>query len=233
MDAVEALALRRQMIDDQIRARHVDEPRVLAAFEKVPRHLFVPPEWIDSAYADHPLPIGYEQTISQPYIVALMLASLQLTGTETVLEIGTGSGYQTALLAHLARYVISIERIEPLAERAAGILSQLGVSNIEVHHADGSMGLMGLQVMGLQATAPFAAIIAGAAAPTTPTPWKSQLAVGGRLILPVGVQPDQYLVRITRTDSTTWHTERGPDVRFVPLVGRYGFTSGSAAYPTA
>ncbi len=208
-------ALRRQMIESQLRERGIHDPRVLDAMLRVPRHEFVSPDLRHLAYRDTPLPIGDEQTISQPYVVALMTQMLQLTGTESVLEIGTGSGYQTAILCTLAVQVYTLERHPRLAQRAAQTLSRLDFDNVEILVGDGSQGLADM--------APFDAIIVAAAAPALPGPLRSQLRErGGRMVLPIGDRKNQFLEIITR-QGNRWEIERTEPVRFVPLVGRYGF----------
>jgi protein-L-isoaspartate(D-aspartate) O-methyltransferase len=206
---------RSRMVAMQLAMRGIFDSRVLAAMRAVPRHLFVPPEGQHFAYTDQPLPIGEDQTISQPYIVALMSQMLKLTGTESVLEIGTGSGYQTAVLCQLARHVYSLEYYPRLAGRAARLLGQLGYDNVEIHVGDGSQGLPDM--------APFDAILVTAAAPSLPGPLRSQISPdGGRLVIPVGSRDDQHLELVTRQGGT-WAIEQSERVRFVPLVGRYGF----------
>lgn len=207
-------ALRERMVAEQLEARDIVDPRVLEAMRKVPRHLFVPPELQHLAYHDGPLPIGHDQTISQPYIVALMTQSLQLKGDETVLEVGTGSGYQTAVLCELCKQVYSLERDRFLASRAATRLTDLGYTNVEVYVGDGSQGLADM--------APFDAILVSAAAPSIPGPLRTQLAEGGRLVLPVGDRTSQMLVRVRR-EGESWRIEDLAPVMFVLLYGRYGF----------
>lgn len=210
---------RSRMVATQLAARGIHDVRVLTAMRSIPRHRFLPPSLLHVAYSDQPLPIGENQTISQPYIVALMTQMLHLTGTETVLEIGTGSGYQTAVLCRLARRVYTLEFHPRLAGRAARVLDLLGISNVEIHVGDGSQGLPDM--------APFDAIVVTAAAPALPGPLRSQLSPeGGRLVIPVGSQHDQYLEQVTRWGSR-WSIEQGERVRFVPLVGRYGFRDAS------
>lgn len=205
---------REAMIADQLRARGIHATRVLDAFRAVPRHEFVPVELRGSAYSDEPLPIGHEQTISQPYIVAFMTQLLELTPDDVVLEIGTGSGYQTAILSLLARQVFSLERHRDLAKRAANQLARLGYANVDIHVGDGSQGLPDM--------APFDAILVTAAAPRAPGPLQSQLSPnGGRLVVPVGVKR-QYLETVIRRGER-WDSKRVMSVKFVPLIGRYGF----------
>jgi protein-L-isoaspartate(D-aspartate) O-methyltransferase len=201
---------REQMVRSQIEARDVRDPLTLAALRRVPRHLFVPPDLVSDAYADHPLPIGHHQTISQPYIVAFMTEALGLLGGETVLEVGTGSGYQAAVLAEIAARVYSIEIVEALAGEARERLSQLGYSNVEVRHGDGYQGW--------PSAAPFDGIMVTAAAPRIPEPLKQQLKDGGRLILPVG---DDYQELVVVTRKGDRYEERSVlPVRFVPMTGR-------------
>ncbi len=205
---------RNQMVDLQIQARGVDDPLVLAAMRKVPRHLFVPPDYEDSAYADRPLPIGYGQTISQPYMVAVMTQALKLQGDERVLEVGTGSGYQAAVLAEIVDHVVSIERIPELAERALKTLRSLGYMNVEVVIGDGSKGY--------PARAPYDGIIVTAGAPEIPQVLVDQLADGGRLVIPVGDSFQQTLTRVTKKGEKV-DIERLEGCIFVPLVGQYGW----------
>ena len=208
---------RRRMVEEQLKARGIRDQRVLDAMLNVPRHLFVRPEDREWAYADGPLPIGFGQTISQPYIVARMTELLGLKGEEKVLEIGTGSGYQAAVLAHLAREVHTVERIPELAEQARERLKRLGLTNVHVHVADGTLGW--------PAEAPYDAILVTAAAPQIPQPLLEQLAEGGRLVAPVGSRGLQYLERWTQVGDDFLH-ERFEPVAFVPLVGKYGWHPG-------
>ena len=208
--------IRERMVEEQIRSRGVKDARVLNAMGTIPRHVFVPSENKHLAYADAPLPIGHRQTISQPFIVALMTELLNLGGDETVLEVGTGSGYQAAILGHLAKRVYSLERIPELAEYARGILLALKVDNVEVLVADGSQGL--------PERAPFEAIMVTAAAPKVPVPLKEQLADGGRLVLPVGEQAGQILECWERKGDD-FRRDRVAPVAFVPLVGEHGWDS--------
>lgn len=207
---------REKMVNDQLIARHITDQRVLAAMRAVPRHLFVPAEWLPYAYDDRPLPIAAQQTISQPYIVAYMLQGVALSGGESVLEIGTGSGYQTALLCHLAGWVTSIERHAVLAAGAAAALDQLALMNREIIVADGSLGC--------PEHAPYDVITVGAVAPRIPPPLVAQLAEGGRLILPVAVPNSkrQFLIRVRRTGKQVKSENMG-EVVFVPLVGQEGY----------
>ncbi len=201
-------------------ARDVNDTRVLEAMSRIPRERFVPAEARYAAYQNHPLPIGYGQTISQPLIVALMTQALLLTGGEKVLEIGTGSGYQTALLSLLADRVVSVERIAPLARQAIEILSELGYNNVEVH----AVG----ETLGWPAGAPYDAIIVTAAAPEVPRELLEQLAMGGRLVIPVGSRDLQELVRIVKTAEGAQRHNLGP-CRFVPLLGKDAWPEGFPA----
>ena len=214
MDLVRESILRRHMVEEQIRRRGVRDVRVLSAMEEVPRHLFVPEELRHLAYADEPLPIGEGQTISQPFIVAEMTAALRLSGTEKVLEIGTGSGYQTAILARLCRELVTIERFASLSADARRRLAGMNAGNVTFVVGDGSLGS--------PEHAPFDRILSAAASPSVPAPWVSQLSEGGIIVLPVGDRYEQELTRVTRRgDRTDAETLGG--CRFVPLVGMYGF----------
>ena len=205
---------RELMVERQLVRRGISDPRVLEAFRKVPRHLFVPRGLQSSAYADHPLPVGEGQTISQPYMVALMTECLGLGEGERVLEIGTGSGYQAAILAELAAEVYTVERIAALSERAREILEKLGYTNIRFLVGDGTKGW--------PEHAPYDGIIVTAGAPRVPDPLVEQLAEGGRLVIPVGGSWAQELAVLRRT-------KRGVTRRnvcgcvFVPLVGEFGW----------
>lgn len=205
---------REYMVESQIVRRGVRDMRVLEAMRDVPRHVFVAPEYRYLAYTDGPLPIGNGQTISQPYIVALMSELLALRGDEKVLEVGTGSGYQAAILAHLAGEVHSIERYANLAQYAAGILQDLRLENVQVHTGDGSKGL--------PEHAPYAGIIVTAAAPNIPRPLLDQLEDGGRLVIPVGSRGGQVLERWVR-HGERYDYESIIPVAFVPLVGEQGW----------
>jgi len=204
------LQARRRMIEEQIRRRGVTDPAVLAAIEKVPRHLFVPEDEREGSYADQPLPIGNGQTISQPYVVALMTSLLRLGPESRVLEIGTGSGYQAAVLAELAAKVYSIEIVAPLAERARATLAGLGYKNVHVRTGDGFQGWPD--------KAPFDAIIVTAAPPRVPEPLLQQLKPGGKLVVPVG-ELYQDLVVYTRREDGGFDRKEVLPVRFVPMTG--------------
>jgi protein-L-isoaspartate(D-aspartate) O-methyltransferase len=202
------------MVRAQLYDRGIVDERVLAAMERVPRHEFVAPELREQAYEDTPLPLAEGQTISQPYIVALMLEALQLQPDHTVLEIGTGSGYQSALLAELAARVFSIERHAVLARQAKEVLTRLGYDNITILLGDGSQGL--------PATAPYDAIIVAAAAPGIPPPLFEQLREGGRMVLPVGPRGEQALQLVVKKEGQPFVSEL-VGCRFVPLIGEKGY----------
>lgn len=206
---------RRRMVDEQLRARGVKDPRVIEAMLKVPRHRFVPEALAAQAYSDFPLPIGDRQTISQPYMVALMSEALLLKGEEKVLEIGTGSGYQAAVLAHLARQVFSLERLPALARQARRILDGCGYARVNIRVTDGTVGW--------DEEAPFDAIVVTAGAPEVPPAYREQLAVGGRLVIPVGGRDSQVLMRVTRQGEREFRQEQLLGCRFVPLVGQHGW----------
>jgi protein-L-isoaspartate(D-aspartate) O-methyltransferase len=212
--ADEYAAEREAMVTNQIELRGIRDPRVLAAMRAVPRHRFVSPHQADSAYHDAPLSIGMGQTISQPYIVALMSEMLELTGDERVLEIGTGSGYQAAILARLAAEVITVERFASLAQEARERLSELEVNNVRVEVGDGSLGWPD--------GAPYDAIIVTAASPEVPPPLQEQLAEGGRLVVPAGPRWTQQLIRVRRTRGRI-KRETTIGVAFVPLIGEHGW----------
>jgi len=215
------LAARRRMVDEQLRERDITDARVLEAMMTVPRHLFVPPESRHFAYSDGPLPIGQRQTISQPYIVALMTQLLELVGTETVLEVGTGSGYQAAVLARLARQVYTVERSAELAGLARQVLERLEVENVAVSQGDGSRGLPEF--------APYQGVVVTAAAPKVPRPLLDQLDLEGRLVLPVGGRDGQMLER-WRRDGKDFRVERIVPVAFVPLIGEHGWADDDGEY---
>jgi protein-L-isoaspartate(D-aspartate) O-methyltransferase len=211
---------RRDMVETQIKRRGVSDLRVLMAMRKVPRHKFVPPIQQDQAYGDYPLPIGEDQTISQPYIVALMTEILEVKDTDKVLEIGTGSGYQAAVLAELAAQVYSIERIPSLAARAQKVMEELGYTNIHIKVGDGTLGW--------PEEAPFDAIMVTAGAPQVPRPLTEQLALDGRLIIPVGDQWSQTLTLVRRAKDGLKYEYHG-GCRFVRLIGQHGWQEGWVA----
>ena len=202
--------LRAEMVTTQLSRRDITDPAVLRVMGEVPRHQFVPDRWREFAYADHPLPIGEDQTISQPYIVAYMTQALQLKTDDRVLEIGTGSGYQAAVLAELVKEVYTIEIVELLAARSGALLKELGYDNIRVRAGDGYLGW--------PEAAPFSAVIVTAAPDHVPQPLVEQLAVGGRMVLPVGDE-FQQLVRLNKSESGVRADTLLP-VRFVPMTGK-------------
>lgn len=204
----------REMVKAQIMARGISDKKVLKAMLRVPRHLFVPPNLRKLAYDDRPLPIGEDQTISQPYMVALMTQCLDLKGGDKVLEIGTGSGYQTAILAEIAKEVYTVERFPSLLEGARQVLDELGYKNIRFKVGDGTMGW--------QEYAPYDKIIVTAAAPSVPGPLFSQLREGGRLVIPIGSRYSQDL-KIVRKEEGQMQIEDVCGCVFVPLVGKYGW----------
>lgn len=208
---------RRRMVDHQLIRRGISDELVLKAMATVPREFFVPDALANLAYDDGPLPIGDGQTISQPYIVALMIEALQLKGGERVLEVGAGSGYAAAILAQIASEVIAIERIAPLAQQARTNLSRAGCTNVHVHCGDGSVGWMDRE--------PYDAILVSAGAPEIPEALKQQLAVGGRLAVPAGArQTDQHLYRVLRKGAAEYETADLGAVHFVPLIGEAGWS---------
>lgn len=202
------------MVEHQLKGRGINDEKVLTAMAKIPRELFVPHEYRDSAYKDGPLPIGEGQTISQPYMVALMTQCLQLQGHEKVLEIGTGSGYQTAVLLSITPHIYSIERLPTLAQFAVDNLKALGYENVKIKVGDGSCGW--------PEEKPFDAIIVTAAALTIPEVLKDQLSDGGRLVIPVGPRYSQDLFKVTRSGND-FITEEVTGCVFVPLIGRHGW----------
>ncbi len=206
---------RERMVEFQIRIRGIRDERVLAAMRKVPRHLFVPEGLKESSYEDRPLPIGEEQTISQPYIVAVMTENLELRPESRVLEIGAGSGYQAALLAELAGSVTSVERIESLADRARENLARAGITTVRIVIGDGTEGY--------PPGAPYDAIIVTAASPAVPQPLIDQLAEGGRLVAPIGPRDCQDLVRLVKREGRVETISLG-GVCFVPLIGVFGWS---------
>lgn len=205
---------RKRMVEHQIRRRGVRDCRVLAAMEKIPRHRFVPESSRNQAYEDSPLSIGKGQTISQPYMVALMTECAAPEPEDRVLEVGTGSGYQTAILAELVRKVYSIERIPELAEKAEGLLSRLGYENVSIRVDDGSEGW--------GEKAPFDAIIVTAGAPEIPDPLVEQLEVGGRLVIPIGSAHHQTLCTVKK-ERNRIRKQEGTGCVFVPLIGTFGW----------
>jgi protein-L-isoaspartate(D-aspartate) O-methyltransferase len=208
---------RKRMVENQIVARGINDRRLIDAMMKVPRHIFVEEAMASQSYSDTALPIGEKQTISQPYMVALMTETLQLTGTEKVLEIGTGSGYQTAILARLAARVYTIERIRPLALKARKALDSLGFLNVNLRIEDGTGGW--------EAEAPFDAILVTAGAPDVPPQLIDQLSTGGRLVIPVGTQLDQVLMRLIKGADGSVIRENLGNCRFVKLIGQFGWST--------
>lgn len=211
---------RRRMVEKQVVARGVTDARVIDAMLRVPRHRFVEEAFADKAYQDAPLPIGEKQTISQPYMVAVMSEALALKGVETVLEVGTGSGYQAAVLALLADRVFSLERLPSLARRARKILDENGFSKVNIRLADGTLGWRDM--------GPFDAILVTAGAPGIPPEYLNQLKIGGRLVIPVGDRDSQILMRVTRLGESEYSEEKMLDCRFVPLIGSQGWRDGVA-----
>ena len=219
MAAREYADLRRRMVEEQLREHGISDPRVLDAMGKVPRDEFVPPDLRDAAYEDGPLPIGYGQTISQPFTVAFMCQALQLTGTEKVLEIGAGSGYSAAVLSLLAQSVFTVERVAGLAEQARERLARLGYANVDVIAADGTLGL--------PAKAPFDAIVVTAGAETLPDAYVRQVRIGGRIVIPIGeYRYNKTMYRFTRQEEELRIDNLG-SFAFVPLIGRYGWQPGA------
>lgn len=207
-------ALRKGMVKEQLIPRGIKDPRVLETFRKVPRHKFVPEKYLDSAYGDFPLSIGEGQTISQPYMVALMTQCLELSGGEAVLEIGTGSGYQAAILAQLASQVYSVERVVGLTEKAQLRLKDLGYRNIRIKFGDGTMGWPEF--------APYDGIIVTAAAPAIPKALLEQLNIGGKLVIPLGGRFSQTLTVVNKPKGKI-ETSEICACAFVPLMGKYGW----------
>jgi protein-L-isoaspartate(D-aspartate) O-methyltransferase len=205
---------RRRMVERQLRRRGIEDERVLAAMEAVPREAFLPKALREQAYADSALPIGEEQTISQPWIVAAICQALELAGSELVLEVGTGSGYSAAVLARLAAHVVSIERHEALSREATAVLQALGIRNVEIVVGDGSLGV--------PERASFDAIAVHATAPAPPPALIDQLADGGRLVVPVSAGDADALTVLRRARDRIETTDLGP-CRFVPLIGKEGF----------
>jgi len=205
--------LRKKMVEEQLIPRGISNPKVIDAFLKVERHRFIPEKLRENSYADFPVPIGEGQTISQPYIVALMTESLDLSGESKVLEIGTGSGYQTAILAELSKEVYTVERFSSLAEKAGSLFQELGYSNINMKTGDGSLGW--------KEEAPFSRIIVTAASPGLPPPLIEQLSEGGKIVLPLGETYSQALTIIEKKQGQI-NKETVCSCVFVPLVGKYG-----------
>jgi protein-L-isoaspartate(D-aspartate) O-methyltransferase len=212
--SIDLIEARHKMVVEQLEQRGITDVRVLAAMGEVPRDRFMPAELADHAYDDAPLPIGAGQTISQPYMVALMSEVAAPTGNDRVLEVGTGSGYQTAILARLARTVFSMEALPPLHHRARRVLADLGITNVHLCVGDGSIGWPEM--------AAFDAIIVTAASPGIPRPLLEQLTPAGRLIIPIGEDELQTLVRIRRIDAG-WREEYFGECRFVRMMGKHGF----------
>jgi protein-L-isoaspartate(D-aspartate) O-methyltransferase len=205
---------RERMVEEQLARRGIGDQRVLDAMRRVPRHLFVDEALRERAYGDHPLPIGEEQTISQPYIVALMSSLLQLDSQLKVLEVGTGSGYQTAVLAELARRVCSIERLPRLAQRARGLLESFGYTNVWIRVGNGALGWPD--------EAPFDRILVAAGGPSLPTPLFDQLSEGGRMVVPLGDEANQILTLVEKVAGRMVTSDHG-DCKFVKLVGKYAW----------
>jgi protein-L-isoaspartate(D-aspartate) O-methyltransferase len=212
--SIDLVQARERMVVEQLAKRGIDDTRVLEAMRAVPRDRFVSPELRDHAYDDSPLPIGEEQTISQPYMVALICEAARLGGTERVLEVGTGTGYEAAVLARLAAEVYSIECLKHLHERAGAILTALGITNVHLRLGDGSFGW--------PEEAPFDVVVVSAAMPGIPSTLISQLGPEGRLVAPIGVEDLQTLVRISRVNGH-WQEEYFGECRFVRMIGRHGF----------
>lgn len=207
--------LRERMVEEQLARRHISDLKILGAFRKVPRHEFVPDEYKDAAYDDYPLPIGRGQTISQPYMVALMTECMELKSGDKVLEVGSGSGYQAAILAEIVKDVYSVERIEILATKSEEILKSLGYGNVHVVVGDGSMGY--------KDGSPYDGIIVTCAAPSIPDAYIEQLKVGGRLVIPVGSRFSQVLTVVEKNEAGIDKREVCGCV-FVPLIGEKGWT---------
>ena len=205
---------RERMVEEQLARRGITDQRVLDAIRRVPRHLFVDEALRERAYGDHPLPIGEEQTISQPYIVALMSSLLQLDERRKVLEVGTGSGYQTAVLAELARRVCSIERLPRLAQRGRALLESLGYTNVWIRVGNGALGWPD--------EAPFDRILVAAGGPSLPSPLFDQLSEGGRMVVPLGDEANQTLTLVEKVSGKMVTSDHG-DCKFVKLVGKYAW----------
>jgi len=212
---------RARMVRRQLARRGIHDRRVLDALASVPREAFVPADLAAYAYDDGPLPIGDGQTISQPYIVAFTAEALELSPDARVLDVGTGSGYAAAVLSRIARAVYGIERVESLCRSASARLAELGYDNVQVRWGDGTLGW--------SEHAPYDAIAVGAVGPRAPPALLGQLTLGGRLVMPIGPDADQTLVRLTRTGPTSYHQEPLVGVRFVPLIGEQGFARSAGA----
>ena len=213
-------AMRRRMVWEQLENRGIQDKKVLSAFLEIPRHLFVSPEHRSGSYEDHPLPIGQGQTISQPYMVALMTEQLRVHSGSKILEIGTGSGYQAAILAHLGAKVYSVERIAPLAQSAMKRLKNLGYTQVEIRVGDGSLGW--------PSAAPFDGILVTAAAPRLPQLLLNQLREGGSLVIPIGSGLSQVLILARRLHGQI-QSEEVCGCVFVPLIGAHGFEEGQVS----
>jgi protein-L-isoaspartate(D-aspartate) O-methyltransferase len=214
VSAQDFLLARERMVQEQAVARGIQDPRVIAALRKIPRHLFVDIGIVNRAYDDSALPIGEKQTLSQPFMTARMVEALSLSGEEKVLEIGTGSGYQTAVLAELCFNVFSVEKIRVLSRKARTLLDQLGYQNIALHVGDGTIGW--------SEHAPYDGIIVSAGSPSVPQPLLEQLGEHGRLLIPIGDEQTQTLVRVSRRPSG-FHQEQLGECKFVKLFGKYGW----------
>jgi len=212
--------LRQRMVERQIAHRGVGDPALLAAMRQVPREQFVPDAIRELAYEDRPLPVEGGQTISQPYIVARMIEAAEVRRNDRVLEIGVGSGYAAAILSRLAAHVFAVDRLGELAALARGRMERLGYANVSIRTGDGTEGW--------PEQAPFDAILVAAGGPIVPPPLRDQLAIGGRLVIPVGDASEQQLVRVTRTGDETFDTRKLEAVRFVPLIGAHGWQDGEA-----
>ena len=223
MSEDEYQAARKRMVEVQMALRGISDPRVLEAFRQVPRHRFVPESFRDQAYEDYPLPIGEDQTISQPYMVAMMTDALELKGPEKVLEIGTGSGYQAAILAELVAELYTLDRLDVLVEQAQKVLEALGYQNVHFRVGDGTLGW--------PEAAPFDAIVVTAGSPQIPRPLVEQLALGGRLVIPVGDRFSQTLTRVRKDAAGNLKHEYLGGCRFVRLIGRHGWEGSAGEEP--
>jgi len=217
MKIEEQAGRREKMVKNQLEKRGIKDPRVLAAFRKVPRHLFIPEGMRNRAYEDCPLPIGHGQTISQPYTVARMTEALELTGSEIVLEIGAGSGYQAAILAELCEWVYTVERVRDLALKAREILDKLGCHNVAVRTGDGTLGW--------REHAPYDKVIVTAGAPEIPRPLVEQLKEGGSMVIPIGTEHTQNMILGIKKGGKLVTKDLGA-FRFVELIGKHGWHNG-------